>query len=308
VTFLFNLYFVRRFIQLRLEYDWKYWKHIASQAFPIGLVLIFGFVYYKIDSIMLSVLRGMVDVGVYGTAYKLLEVLQTVPSMFLGAAFPLITKYAESKDKRLRGAFQKQFDFLVLIAVPLVIGTFVLAGPIISLIAGSKGSEFLHTSTVTFFGQQITSVTCLKILIFSVGVSFISQLYNYMIVSLGKQKVMIWPTVGFAAFNFLVNLYLIPRYSYLGASVSTLATEMIVCATYYHYTRKFVVLPVALFAAAKVLFAGLLMGAVIYWLNAIGINIFIMVAVAVAVYAFFIMVFGAVPYDMIRQVTRGGQE
>lgn len=304
VNFLINSYFIRRFIKFKLAFDLKYWRYAVKQAIPIGIVLVFGFVYYKIDSLMLSLMKGMVDVGIYGTAYKLLEVLQIIPSMFLGAAFPIVTKYVATNDKRLPTAFQKQFDFLLLLAFPIVFAVFVLAVPIINFIGGSKGLEFTTASTISIWGQNITSVTCLRILIFSVGVNFITNLYNYFIVSLGKQKWMVLPTIGFAILNVMLNLVLIPKYSYLGAAFATLTTELVVAIVYINISSKLHALPIKFLNSIKILFSAILMSVIMYFLNSIGVNLFINLIVGVLIYLIMTVMLRAVPLDMIKSFAK----
>ena len=302
VNFLINLSFFGRFLKFGLAYDFKYWKYIFGQALPIGIVLIFGFIYYKMDSLMLSWMKPMTDVGIYGTAYKLLEVLQTVPSMFLGAAFPLVTRYVMRGDERMKSAFQKQFDFLALMAVPIVVGTFILAGPIIEFIAGTRSSEFVNSSTVTVFSHPATSVTCLKILSFSIGISFFSNLYSYLIVSLGRQKSFVLPVIGFALLNVVLNLLFIPRLSYVGSSIATLTTEVIILVVSYFIAMRFVKLPLKALNALKILAVGLIMGLAIYYFDFIGLNLFVNIALAVLIYTTGVILLKAIPVDMVRQM------
>jgi len=299
INFLINLVLVRRFVEVGFAFDKKYWRYAIRQAIPIGIVLVFGFIYYKVDSLMLSMMKGMIDVGIYGTAYKLLEVLQVVPSMFLGAAFPLVTKYAVTKDPRVTSAFQKQFDFLMLLAVPIVLVTFMLASGIIAFIAGSKGGEFVSASTISILGHPITSVICLKILIFSVGINFISNLYSYMIVSLGKQKSMVLPTILFALLNVCLNLLLIPRFSYFGAAIATLITEIVVSITTYAISKQFMVLPLEFLRFGKTILAGVFTAVLIYFESKWNFNLFIVLISAGCFYLALVIMFKAVPTDML---------
>ncbi|MDH4358397.1 MAG: flippase [Candidatus Berkelbacteria bacterium] len=304
INFVSNFIFARRYVRPGFRVEFPYWRRVVGQALPIGIALVFHFIYFKIDSLMLSVMKPMVDVGIYGTAYKLLEVLETVPAMFLGAAFPLVTRYAITKDRRLNEAFQKQFDFLVLLAVPIVTGTFVLAEPIIRFIGGSRGGEFVSASTVSLFSHPITSVTCLKVLIFAVGISFISQLYSYMIVSLGRQRAMIIPTISFALFNIVLNLILIPKISYIGTSIATIITEVIVAIVVYMIFKKFIHLPIKLARSFRVLLAGVLMGLVVWWLNSLSLNLFVNLTIAVLLYVGLVFALRAVTKEMVTEIIR----
>lgn len=303
-NYLFNRTMVGRFARVGLGFDFKYWGDIIRQSVPIGLVLVFGYIYFKIDSLMLSLMKGMTDVGIYGTAYKILEVLQTIPSMFLGSAFPLITKYATTGDDKVVPAFQKQFDFLSLLAWPLVAGTFLLAEPIINFISGSRGAEFIGVSTVSFLGQTATSVTCLKLLIFVVGLNFFVTLYSYMIVSLGRQKVMIIPTILFAAINIAINFVLIPHFSYIGAAIATIITEIIVLIIYIKSTVRFITLPIKFKTFRKIIFCTLIMGLSVYFLAKIGVNLFVNIFAAMAVYALAILLTKTISLDILKVKAR----
>lgn len=293
--------FVAPYIKVGYKFDLKYWRYTLSQAFAIGIVLVFGFVYYKIDSLMLSFMKDMTDVGIYGSAYKLLEVLVTIPIMFLGASFPLITKYIAEKDARVYHAFQKQFDFLMLIAIPLVAGTLVLADKIILFVAGNRGQEFIGAATVYFAGRPINSAVVLRILIFAVGLHFLSSLYNYMIISLGKQKSMIWPTILFAIFNVVVNLILIPRFSYLGAAVSTVVTEIIVFVFYKRIVDQNIVLPVRLGNTLKVLIASVLMLFILHYFSRAGFSVLPLVLIGAISYIVMAVALGAVPKNILNK-------
>jgi len=303
LNFLLVWIFASKFVKVGLAFDMIYWKKVFRQAFPIGITLVFGFVYYKVDSIMLSLMKDMTDVGIYGTAYKILEVLQVFPALFLGASFSLVTRYVTTKDERAHSAFQKEFDFLALLGVPIVVGTIVLSEQIISFIAGS-GGDFIHASTISIAGNPITAVTCLRILIFSVGVNFITSLYNFMIVSLGKQKEMIWPTVGFALFNIALNLYLIPKYSYFGAAFSTLFTEILVLSISRYIVNKHIPLKLYFNNLFKIILCGILMGAATYLLRYLGLELLVNLLISVVIYAVLAIAFQVIPKDMLKSLIK----
>lgn len=302
LNFFVDLAAVTKYVKVGFAFDRVYIKRLFNQALPIGITMIFGFVYYKIDSLMLSFMKGMVDVGIYGTPYKLLEVLQYVPTMLLGAAFPLITRYAVSRDERLNPAFQRQFDVLALLAVPIVLVTFVLADPIIAFIAGSKGHEFTTASTVSVAGFSVTSVTCLRVLIFSVGINFFTALYNYLVVSLGKQKALVYPTIGFAVFNIILNLIMIPKISYFGASIATLATEIAVMVVTYTISKKYIKISIDFTYFFRIVLCSVIITALAYIMLRYAVNILTIVIACVAVYAFCVYIFKAVPRDLIKEI------
>jgi O-antigen/teichoic acid export membrane protein len=302
LNFIIIWVFAGKFVKTGFSFDFAYWKKALRMAIPIGITLVFGFIYYKVDSIMLSLMKSMTDVGIYGAAYKILEVLQMFPSLFLGASFSLVTQYVNNRDERIHSAFQKEFDFLTLIGVPIVIGTFILARQIIAFIGGPEG--FTTSSTVSVFGIAATSVTSLRILIFSVGFNFITLLYSFMIVSLGKQKQMIWPTLIFAFFNIGLNLLLIPKYSYIGASFATLLTEAFVLLVSRYIVNKNIPLKVSFSKSYRIILIGLLMGISTYVFVHAGIGLILNLALSTIIYILLAILFQVVPQDMLKSVLK----
>jgi O-antigen/teichoic acid export membrane protein len=303
VNFFIVWFMAKRFLNVGMSFDYGYWKKVVRQALPIGITLVFGFIYYKVDSLMLSLMKDMTDVGIYGAAYKILEVLQIFPALFLGASFSLVTKYVTSKDERVHSAFQKEFDFLVLLGIPVVVGTFILSRQIIAFIAGSSG-DFVDISTVSFFGIGITSAICLQILIFSVGFNFITSLYSFMIVSLGKQKQMVYPTIGFAVFNIILNLILIPRYSYLGATIATLVTELIVLFATRYIVNKNIELKVQYDKFLKIVAMGLVMGLSTFVFKYLGLELLLNLLFSIIIYGVLAVLFQVIPKDTIQKIIK----
>lgn len=216
----------QQYVAVRPAFDTALWKRIFWEAFPMGVVLILHVIYFRIDSVMLSLMKGSTDVGIYGAPYKILEVLLTLPVMFLGNVFPTLTRLLAEQSPKALVLIQRSFDTLAAIALPLSVGGIVLAEPIIRLIAGQ---EFVTASTqAPFFGQSATAVLVLQILMVAVGVAFISNLFNYLMIALGRQRSLVRPYLVFGLTNVLLNLLVIPSFSYIGAALSTLVTELVV--------------------------------------------------------------------------------
>ena len=137
---------------------------------------------------------------------------------------------------------------------------------------------------------------------FSIGISFFSNLYSYLIVSLGRQKSFVLPVIGFALLNVVLNLLFIPRLSYVGSSIATLTTEVIILVVSYFIAMRFVKLPLKALNALKILAVGLIMGLAIYYFDFIGVNLFVNIALAVLIYICGVILFKAVPMDILKQI------
>ena len=75
----------------------------------------------------------------------------------------------------------------------------------------------------------LPSADALEILIFAGGIIFISTLVSTTLTAVNKQKVNMWLAFINVVFNIVLNLLLIPKWSYIGASIATVITEGIGC-------------------------------------------------------------------------------
>lgn len=301
VGFAINSYYANKYVKLGFACDFKYWKYLWAQSWPVGLAGILAMVYFKIDSVMLSLMKTETDIGIYGAPYKIFEVLLALSALFVGVAFPIMSRYFASHDmERLRGALQKSVDFLVLLALPLVVASIILAEPIIRIIAGQA---FVVTSTFTLFGQPMTAVLTLQILAVTILLSYLTNIFNNMIVVCGKQRSLILPNFIFLAINVGLNLVLIPRYSYIGAAVATVITEICVLSVNWHLLHKFVNFRLAGAAALKGFLAVVAMGIVMYLMR--GLFIVWPVVFGTAIYIVIVLLSKAVSKEMVVEIIRG---
>lgn len=250
------LIMANKIIPIRLRFDLKIGRKILAESAPMGLAVILSTLYFKIDSVILSLIKGSFDVGIYGVPYKIIEVILAIPAIFANTILPIYSRYYRDRDKRLGNSLQRAFDGLMLMATPVTVGLIVMAKPIIQVIGGD---EFIASSTITIFGSPATSVTALKILALAVGLAFISQAFSYLISAGGYQRKLILPNLLFVVFNVTANYFLIRHFSYFAAAWVTVATEILVLTTMTYLVSKYFNLSVNLHKTAKILLAGVVM-------------------------------------------------
>ncbi|MBM2821196.1 MAG: polysaccharide biosynthesis protein [Candidatus Berkelbacteria bacterium] len=258
VNFVLSGVLGRVYVKFRFAFDFKFWKKIFRESALIFIVSILGIIYFKMDILMLSLLRSSTDVGIYGPSYKVIEILILLPAMFMGNVFPVVTRYIYAKDNRLGNAFQKSFDFLVITGIPIAVGVIFTASRVIEIVAGQ---EFLSAHTIApIFGLTANSALALQILVIAVAISFLSHLFGYMIIALGKQTKMILPNVILVIFNIGLNIILIPRFSYIGAAAVTVLTEILVVYLYWRLMHRFIDLKIHWKILPKVILGSMILG------------------------------------------------
>lgn len=287
-NFLLVFFGAKKYCNLKLAFNWLYWRKIFKQGYPLAISSVLVMIYFSSDSLFLSALKPAADVGAYRLPYKVLESLIFFPSMFMGLIMPLLSRSAFVDQIKFKEIFQRGSDILVVLIAPLILGTIFLSPAIIGLLGGGKYSE---------------SAIILNILIVAVGTIFLGTLFSYVLIALEKQKVLLWISAIGAVFNVAANLILIPRYSYYAAATTTVLTEALVAilmaAAIYYFLRW---LP-----SFKVFFKSLLASmimALVLWLLA-GLNLGALIVIAIVVYFLVLYFLRGLPRQELKSLIKG---
>ena len=253
-NFSINLNYLGKYIKLKLSFDKIIWREILTKSWPIAITSIFSLIYFKADTLLLSVLpvnpayalSNEQAVGLYGAPYKILEVLIAFPAIFMGLVSPLLSRaWSDKRPTDFQNIFQKTFNALAIIIWPLIIGVLVLAKPLILLVAGPA------------FGA---SAVIFQILIWAAAIIFITHLTTYTIIALGRQKQMIKYYLIAAAAAVAGYLILIPKYSYLAAAGVTVGVELFMLIATFILLKKYAQLRLDLRPFGKAMLSAVMMG------------------------------------------------
>jgi len=277
VNFLFVFFFSQKYISVSFQFDFPFWKALLKKSLPLGLAIIFTMIYFKIDTVMLSLMKSSAEVGIYGLAYKFLEALIFFPAMFVGLVMPLMSKYAFSARKKFQKITQKTLDVLLVFIIPMIIGTFFLSPKIVTLIAGQ---DFRLSAGV------------LNFLIVATGIIFLGALFSNMIISLERQKSLTYIYGTGAGINLVANFIFIPKYSYYGAAGTTVFTELIVTALMIIVLYQILKTLPSFRVVFKCILAGLAMAILLYFLA--NWPLFILIVLAVLIYFGFLWLIGGI--------------
>ncbi|MCM1986712.1 flippase [Methanococcoides seepicolus] len=260
---LLNYFFVKRFVRVKFEIDLTLWKHLFKEALPIAFSSVFLIIYHRIDVLMLSIMIGDNAVGLYSAAYKLCEPLGLVPYAIVISLFPVMSRaFTSSKDTLIK-YYEMGFKFLVILMLPITVGTALIADRIILLIYDQS-----------FAG----SIVALEILIWSVFLVSVNLSLTSLLTSINKQGLNTLSMGVCVVANILLNYLVIPKYSYYGASITTVVTELILLFMSLYFVSTNLVTPGIFRIFVKPMLACLLMAMPVYYLNNfVSINLFLIV-------------------------------
>ena len=285
VNFLIIFLFVQKYVRLKFVFDFAFWKKLLKASYPLAISAILVMIYFKMDTIFLSLMKSTEDVGIYGAGYKILESLIFFSAMFVGLMMPFLSKYAFLNKEKFQKISQKTLDFLLVIIIPLIVGTLFLSDKIIALIAKNDFPE---------------SVGVLNILIFAIGVIFLGSLFSNMMIARNLQKSLAKIYGAGAIFNFGTNLIFIPRYSYIGASLTTVATEILVTVLMIFVLYKSLEFFLSFKITLKAIFASAVMGCFLYFLR--DYNLFILLGIAVLSYFGTLLAIGGISKEDVKML------
>lgn len=282
---------VWKFVLPKMEMDWEFWQYMIKEALPFGLTGIFTTIYFWIDSVMLSLMQSDEAVGWYNAAYRLVMMLLFIPLLFNTTLFPSMSRFHISSTKSLKFICKKYFKFLILISIPIGVATTLLADKIILLIFGAG---------------YIQSIGVLQLLIWVLVFIFANAPITLLFTSTNMQNIITKITGISMVVNIILNLLLIPKFSYLGASAATLITEFMVMtlAFVYAYKSGYNIHKMQLVSIAyKVIIASLIMGLFIQSFKSLNL-FFICTFIAIPVYIVSLYFIGGIDKDDIHFLMR----
>ena len=232
--------------------------HIKRHIKPVLKVFSFSVVtsiYLQLNTVLLGFLKNALAVGYFAAATKVMQMLLTM-SVCLGSVMMPRASHliAENKEDEFNRLIQKSYDFTLAIALPMTIGLIFCAPSLITALCGVK---FEHS----ILPSQIIAPIILMVAIsnvFGIQVLFPKGKINIVTLCCG---------IGAVA-DLILNLCLIPFFSYIGTSIAYLGAEVATTVSMYFIGRKYI--PIIYFKKSHLTYA---LGCIVMALALYGISL-----------------------------------
>lgn len=209
-TLFSHLAYIIRIVQL----EWRPRVEIMRHLLVIGRTFLISDLFLKTfdraDYIMLDYFKGVEAVGIYSVAYRIIDIVTMIGYSCSLALFPIMSKRSVGDDKAFARAVQKATKYLVAFGTPLCVAIALLGPQLVVALFSSK---------------YALSGLCLSLLIWSRIASFAILPGQQAVAARNAQLWLFPPVVARTLVNISLNIYLIPRYSYIGACWSMIITE-----------------------------------------------------------------------------------
>ncbi len=222
----FTFIFARELWPIKPIINLASWKTTFAIIAPIGVFSFLGMVHFKADTIILSLIKSPSDVGIYGYAYKIGEIIFTFPVMFVGVVFPKLSQLLTSDKDKFNHVAQLAFDALTIGTLPFL--TFIFLG----------AKYFTVVVARSNYADAIVAGQTLQVLVAAFFAWFIGTLFIHILIMADDYRGLIRNLSIAVGLNIVLNLILIPRYSYYGAAATTCITEFIMLFLTWRYMRS----------------------------------------------------------------------
>lgn len=232
--------------------------HIKRHVKPVLKVFSFSVVtsiYLQLNTVLLGFLKNALAVGYFAAATKVMQMLLMMSSCLGSVMMPRASHLiAENKEDEFNRLIQKSYDFTLAIALPMTIGLIFCAPSLITALCGVK---FEHS----ILPSQIIAPIILMVAIsnvFGIQVLFPKGKINIVTLCCG---------IGAVA-DLILNLCLIPFFSYIGTSIAYLGAEVATTVSMYFIGRRYI--PIIYFKKSHLTYA---LGCIVMALALYGISL-----------------------------------
>jgi O-antigen/teichoic acid export membrane protein len=197
-------------------------RSLATAAPTFLAIQVFATIYWRIDVLMLSKLGTVRDVGFYGAAYRIFELIVIVPQSLCLALYPQIVQAVRSRAGELQTIGRATLRYLVAALLPAAVAATVAGGRILEVLYG---------------GEFTSAVTTLAVLVWAVIPYTWVRYHAYVLVAIDEQRIDLLLNVVMSALNVALNVVLIERYGHLGAAGATLISIVCYSSCQFLYLR-----------------------------------------------------------------------
>ncbi|OGE79399.1 MAG: hypothetical protein A2751_05185 [Candidatus Doudnabacteria bacterium RIFCSPHIGHO2_01_FULL_46_14] len=235
--------------------------------YGISFAMLVGFetLIAKADVVIQKHFLDYDAVGLYSAAYRFLDFLTFLPAVVAISLFPYFSAQKDIDSSDNRDMSEKIHRFLLAVAVPLGVGSTVLASNII----------------LTSFGPGYEgAILPFRILIWSTVITLFYGVAN-VVMQVKALKTAIFILLSSTLFNIAGNIVLIPRYGIMASAWLTVLSYILVAVLYLIHSRRYLRFPLWRPMLRPVM-SSAVMGFVIWQIREW--NLFLLIGIAMVIY------------------------
>lgn len=188
------------------------WSVLRSSGYLVASGFL-GTLTKTIDVVLIALLLGEAQVGLYSAAYRICFLVVGLAVALHAAYLPRLARAAIEGLDAASAITHRAFQSSASLAVPLVVGGWILASPLLENLFGAPFAD-AHNA--------------FRLLLLAMGVLFLHGVLLHVLVVFDRTRPELLIRVGAAGLNAILNLMWIPRFGIEGAAMATVLAEILV--------------------------------------------------------------------------------
>jgi len=203
----------------------KYYFEIIKPALPFGILALVGTISYRIDTVMLALIKGSSLTGIYSAGVKILDIGLLIPGSMAAVAFaPLSLAIRRNELRVAKNIYETLLKYMLILGGIIALGISLNSSIIVRLIYSNQ--EYRET------------VPVLEILIWAIIPIYLTGVTATIISASVKPSINAVLALVMVLFNISINIYFINNYGAIGAAITTVLTETLGLGLGLLYIRK----------------------------------------------------------------------
>lgn len=200
-----------------------FFRRVVRQCTPFAIGDTLTLTYARFDSVMLGFLKGPAPVGLYQAATNLVLYFNTVARSINRALFPRMGRAWPGDPAEFSRLRDLSLRLIAWFAVPVTIASLLLAPRTIDVLYGPEFAPVVLTY---------------QLLVLVIPVRMVGNTFSLSLAATDRQTPRTVAVTTAAVLNVALNCWFIPRWSYLGAAMTTIICETGLLVAYTVLLRR----------------------------------------------------------------------
>jgi O-antigen/teichoic acid export membrane protein len=200
---------------MRPRADREEWRYLVVETLPAAAASVLASLFYRVAIVMMSVIATAVQTGYFSASFRVVEAIVAVPSLIVGSAYPVLSRAADTSQRRLSHWFQRLFEICVILGAWSALVLTVGAKPVINLVAGADFAP---------------AVPVLRIQGLALAATFLVALFGGTLWVVRAKRELVVGTVAGVAAAIALTAVLVPIAEAKGAAIAMTCAETLLAA------------------------------------------------------------------------------
>lgn len=200
-------------------------KPLIKESFTLGVLVLLMQFFVNVDLFILKTFKSTSDVSMFYAPNNLIILMSLIPLSLMSGFFPALSRSAKEGTQLLSLKYEKAFKIFSIFSIFLATLFVVFPHKIILIL---YGKEFLN-SLISF-----------RILAASIVFLMLSAVFDFTLVAIKRQNTLILCLLIGLIIRIVLDLLLIPKYSYIGASIAATSGYFVFFAITFTMISKYI--------------------------------------------------------------------